>query len=82
VQAGQGGQVILLGSHFTFRGFAKQYKALLPAGGSGAFHGRYLVRGEGEEGRKTPESAPKPARESDETPSLEELAGMLEALDG
>jgi hypothetical protein len=78
----QGGQVILLGSHFTFRGFATQYKALLPAGASGAFHGRYVVRGEGEEGRKTPESAPKPARESDETPSLEELAGMLEALDG
>ena len=27
----QGGQVILLGSHFKFRGFAKHYRALLPA---------------------------------------------------
>jgi len=81
----QGGQVILLGSHFTFRGFATHYTALLPAGASGNFHGRYVVRGEraeGEERRKAPERAPKPARESDEIPSLDELAGMLDGLDG
>jgi hypothetical protein len=78
----QGGQVILLGSHFTFRGFAAHYKALLPAGANGTFHGRYVVRGEADEGRMTPERAPKPARESDEIPSLDELAGMLDALDG
>jgi hypothetical protein len=81
----QGGQVILLGSHFTFRGFASQYKAMLPAGASGAWHGRFVVRGErgdAPEERKAPERAPKPARETDEIPSLEELAAMLEGLDG
>ena len=77
----RGGAVILLGSHFKFRGFATHYKALLPAGASGTFHGRFVVRGEGGEGaerRQAPERAPKPARESDEIPSLEELAGMLD----
>jgi len=78
----QGVEVVLLGSHFKLRGFATHYKALLPAGAGGTFHGRYVVRGEGEEGRKAPERAPKPARESDEIPSLDELAGMLDALDG
>ena len=49
------------------------YKAFLPAGASGTFHGRYVVGGE---------PAPKPARETDEIPSLDELAAMLDALDG
>jgi hypothetical protein len=80
----RGGEVVLLGSHFTFRGFSSHYKALLPAGASGTWHGRFVVRGgrvPGEE-RKAPAPAPKPARESDEIPSLDELAGMLDALDG
>ena len=34
--------------------------------------------GAGEERRKAPERTPKPARESDEIPSLDELAGMLD----
>ena len=38
----QGGHVLLLGSHFTFRGFAKHYRALLPAGVAGTFHGRFV----------------------------------------
>ena len=38
----QGGQVILLGSHFVFRGFSKHYRALLPAGAAGTFHGRFV----------------------------------------
>lgn len=38
----QGGQVILLGSHFKFRGFATHYRALLPAGAAGSFHGRFV----------------------------------------
>jgi hypothetical protein len=81
---GQGGQVILLGSHFTFRGFATRYKALLPEGASGSFHGRFVVREEadGEGKRKPAERAPKTALESDEIPSLDELAGMLAGLDG
>jgi hypothetical protein len=78
----QGGEVVLLGSHFKLRGYATHYKALLPAGASGTFHGRYVARGEGDEGRKAPERTPKPARESDEIPSLDELADMLDALDG
>ena len=69
----QGVEVLLLGSHFRFRGFATHYKAFLPAGASGTFHGRYVVGGE---------QAPKPARETDEIPSLDELAAMLDALDG
>ena len=77
----KGGEVVLLGSHFTFRGFATHYKALLPAGASGTFHGRFAVRGEGgAERRLQPE--PKPARERDEIPSLDELAAMLDAVDG
>jgi hypothetical protein len=81
----QGGEVVLLGSHFTFRGFASRYTAMLPAGASGTWHGRFVVRGEradGQERRKAPEQAPKPARETDEIPSLAELAAMLEGLDG
>lgn len=81
----KGGEVVLLGSHFTFRGFASHYNAMLPAGASGAWHGRFVVRGErgdAQEGRKPSERAPKPARETDEIPSLEELAAMLEGLDG
>jgi len=76
----KGGEVVLLGSHFKFRGFATHYKALLPAGASGTFHGRFVVRGQdgGEERRQAPERAPKPVREADEIPSLEELAGMLD----
>jgi hypothetical protein len=35
------GQVTLLGSHFKFRGFAAHYRALLPAGATGSFHGRF-----------------------------------------
>ena len=38
----QGGQVVLLGSHFKFRGFATHYRVLLPAGVSGSFHGRFV----------------------------------------
>ena len=67
-----------------FRGFAAHYKAWLPAGASGTWHGRFVVRGErvsGEE-RNAPERAPKPARETDEIPSLDELAAMLDGLDG
>ncbi len=72
-----GGEVVLLGSHFKFRGFATHYKALLPAGASGTFHGRFVVRGEGSAERRT-QPDPKPARDRGEIPSLEELAGMLD----
>jgi len=50
--AGRGGQAIILGSHFKFRGFAMRYRALLPAGTSGTFHGRFVecTKTEGEEG--------------------------------
>ena len=50
--AGRGGQAIVLGSHFKVRGFAMRYRALLPAGVSGTFHGRFVectkTDGEGE----------------------------------
>ena len=40
--AGRGGQMVALGSHFKFRGFAAHYRALLPAGATGSFHGRFV----------------------------------------
>ena len=80
----KGGEVVLLGSHFVFRGFAAHYKAWLPAGASGTWRGRFVVRGErapGEE-RNASERAPRPARETDEIPSLAQQAAMLDGLDG
>jgi hypothetical protein len=70
----RGGEIVLLGSHFKFRGFAKRYLVKLPAGASGSFHGRFVVGGEGgeDEGegerpareRKRPEpTRPEPKRE-------------------
>ena len=53
----KGGEVVLLGSHFTFRGFASHYTAMLPAGARGTWHGRFVVRGErgdAQEGRRLP----------------------------
>ena len=40
---GRGGQATVLGSHFTFRGFARQYRAQLPEGARGTFHGRFVL---------------------------------------
>ena len=81
----KGGEVVLLGSHFTFRGFATQLQRDA-AGGSERHLARPLRRpGRTRRrpgGRSAPERAPKPARETDEIPSLEELAAMLEGLDG
>ena len=42
VCAGRGGQLVALGSHFKFRGFAMRYRALLPEGVTGSFHGRFV----------------------------------------
>jgi len=46
------GRAVILGSHFKFRGFATRYRALLPAGTSGTFHGRFVecTKTENEEG--------------------------------
>jgi hypothetical protein len=81
----RGGQMILLGSHFKLRGFATQYRAFLPEGTSGSWHGRFVARagdGDGEGGRPGGGRAPKPVEQTDEIPTLDELAGMLDALDG
>jgi hypothetical protein len=40
---GRGGQAAVLGSHFKFRGFARQYRAALPEGVRGTFHGRFVL---------------------------------------
>jgi hypothetical protein len=62
--AGRGGQVVLLGSHFKFRGFATRYLVKLPAGAGGGFHGRFVVRGEGEGGEDEGEDeGERPTRE-------------------
>ena len=73
----RGGQIVLLGSHFKFRGFATRYLVNLPAGAGGSFHGRFVVLGEGErEGeepgreRTRPEATrPEPKREPVPAPS-------------
>ena len=74
----QGGQVILLGSHVVFRGFAAHYKVQLPAGAAGTFHGRF-VRGDQPQPQRSGRS---PDRDDEEIPSLEELAEMLEGAGG
>jgi hypothetical protein len=77
----RGGEIVLLGSHFKFRGFAKRYVVKLPAGASGSFHGRFVVRGESNEDeggeerpdreRKRPESTtPEPKREPAPAPTV------------
>jgi hypothetical protein len=60
----QGGQVILLGSHFKFRGFATHYRALLPAGVSGSFNGRFVQCDPAAEAAKC--RGPKPEAEGTE----------------
>ena len=40
---GRGGQAVVLGSHFTFRGFAQAYRAHVPEGARGTFHGRFVL---------------------------------------
>jgi hypothetical protein len=64
----RGGQVILLGSHVKLRGFATRYKAFLPEGASGSWRGRFV--------------AAEPVEETDEIPTLDELAGMLDEAEG
>jgi hypothetical protein len=92
----QGGQVILLGSHFKFRGFATHYRALLPAGVTGSFHGRFVqcdpaaeaskCQGPKPDAERTEPSRVPPARgeakpsEDDEVPTLAELAALLAGL--
>ena len=69
----QGGQVIMLGSHFKFRGFAPHYRALLPAGASGSFHGRFVQCDRAAEASKCqgpkPEAEPAAARTKRTEPS-------------
>ncbi len=59
----QGGQVVMLGSHFAFRGFSNHYRALLPAGASGTFHGRFV---QCDRAAETSKCGPKPDGEQAE----------------
>jgi hypothetical protein len=87
-----GGQVTLLGSHFKFRGFGKHYRALLPAGATGTFHGRFVQcdpagdesgcgreqgRERAEPKERTEPGRQKPAPADEEIPTLAELAALL-----
>ena len=87
----QGGQVVMLGSHFVFRGFAKRYRALFPAGAAGSFHGRFVTcRPDAEAAACGPKpdaeqtdpkqrgERPQAPADDDEIPSLDELAAMLD----
>jgi hypothetical protein len=86
--AGPGSVAVVLGSHFTFRGFAAAYHVLIPAGARGTFHGRFVrcgvadaacgqaERGEQPERRGAEKPAPGDG-EDEELPTLSELAEML-----
>lgn len=75
----RGGQIVLLGSHVKLRGFATRYRALLPAGAAGTWHGtRFAVR---QKDGESEAREPNPAREREEIPSLDELADMLAGAD-
>jgi hypothetical protein len=78
---GRGGQATVLGSHFTFRGFARHYRALLPEGVRGTFHGRFAVcsptcradeRRRSQSDRPTREKPVERAKPSDRTPVTED----------
>ena len=64
------GQVMLLGSHFKLRGYAAHYRALLPAGATGSFHGRFVQCDLAEEA-----SACGPTRERERTAPSERGEG-------
>jgi uncharacterized membrane protein YgdD (TMEM256/DUF423 family) len=78
---GRGGQAVVLGSHFKFRGFAEHYTVQLSAGVAGSFHGRFKRAGEQAERPQRAEpderGAGKPAADDDELPTLAELAALL-----
>ena len=79
--AGRGGKAIILGSHFKFRGFAARYRALLPAGTSGTFHGRFVecTKTEAEEGEAKWSCGDEQRREGvRERPAAEKRDGMKE----
>jgi hypothetical protein len=69
------GQVTLLGSHFKLRGQAAHYRALLPAGATGSFHGRFVQCDLGEEasacGPTRERERPKTERPKTERPKTE-----------
>ncbi len=73
----RGGEIVLLGSHVVFRGFLTRYRAQIPAGAAGTFHGRFVVS-DGARGEASKRPQPGPARDDEEIPSLEELAAMLD----
>ena len=58
---GRAGQALVRGSHFKFRGQARHYRALFPAGATGTFHGRFVQCVKAENGWKC-ERAEKPER--------------------
>lgn len=56
-------------------------EAFLPEGAGGSWHGRF-VTGDGDREGERPRRAPKPAEETDEVPALDDLAGMLDEVEG
>jgi hypothetical protein len=61
--AGRAGHAMARGSHFKLRGFAGRYRALLPEGVSGSFHGRFATCVKGDDGWQCerPERPERPA---------------------
>lgn len=70
--AGRGGQAVVLGSHFKLRGFARQYRALLPEGVEGTFHGRFVECTKGEDGNCGQGERPAQERPKRDRPGQEE----------
>lgn len=74
--AGRVGMATVRGSHFKLRGFAKRYIAMLPAGVSGSFEGRFVER-DGE-ARERPEAEEGGSRADERKAKLEERKAKLE----
>ena len=88
---GRGGQAIVRGSHFAFRGFARAYRAFVPVGARGTFNGRFVLcsprcasndrpaRATQKPGERKPaQRSPSPVEQGDdEVPTVDELAELL-----
>jgi hypothetical protein len=87
---GRGGQATVLGSHFKLRGFARQYRAALPEGVRGTFHGRFVLcsprcaaaerpaRPTREPAERNPAERTPAPQDDEEIPTVDELAALLD----
>lgn len=78
---GRGGQAVVSGSHFAFRGFAKRFRIHVPEGASGTLHG-VGGRGDDASSRAEERKAKLEERKSDAKETLADVAAALAAATG